>query len=248
MLSDPEAELCIYIAADTTKARTLWSECVRDFFKLQPAPSMARLRTVWVPSDLDADNEADRSLVQDLLWNGLAQDVLLNVILGNLTREAVAFFTSSTGRVGADLVVLSRIAVHGFTNVARLSDAVGLSSSSLRERLTRLLGCGFLRMPDPTASYFHATLRGRVFLELCHQLQAPNLARPELQRILRLLGLVDSLGDTTNLGGALSLRINDAVHGFDLDLTPQPYHAYWESPAWPPSLPRPAGWREALDQ
>lgn len=241
LLADPEAEVCLYVAADTTKARTLWGECVRDFFRLQPASSMSRLRTVWVPADLDINSDEDRSVVQRLLADALARDVVLNVVLGRLSAESIRQFAASTGSIGMDLAVLHAIACEGFRNLPRLSERVGRSPSALRERLTRLTGCGFLTMPSPGASFYYTSLRGRVFLELCAELGCERLAHPEFQRILRILDLVVEDGSPTGLGQAVLERIDDGVTAYGVDLSNRAYHRYWESEAWPPMVPRPSG-------
>lgn len=241
LLADPEAEVCLYIAADTTKARTLWGQCVRDFFRLQPASSMSRLRTVWVPPDLDLDSEEDRGAIQRLLADSLAEDVLLNVVLGQLSADSISQFSASTGSIGMDLAVLHAIATAGFVNLQRLSDRVGRSPAALRERLTRLTGCGFLTMPSAKASFYFTSLRGRVFLELCWALGTGRSTHPELQRILRLLDLVLDDGTATDLGRALAERIDDGVDTYGVDLANRTYFRYWESEAWPPMARRPSG-------
>jgi DNA-binding Lrp family transcriptional regulator len=242
MLTDEDAEICVYIAADTTKARTLWSDCVRDYHRLLPASAMRRLRTVWIPADIDLDRSEDRDLIRNLLSDELASDVLLNVVLGNLSSESISLFASSSGSLGLDLAVLHTIAIDGFTNIPRLSERVGRSSSAVRERLTRLVGCGFLKLPSVAASYFHVTLRGRVFLELARDLHENRLEHPELQRLLRLLDLAEGPDrSASELGKATVHRIDDAVESYGVDLSRSDYHRFWESDAWPPMIARPAG-------
>ncbi len=246
MLTDTEAEVCLYIAADTTKARSLWSDCVRDFYQVVSPSTLRRLRTIWVPADVNLDREGDRALIRELIANELATDVLLNIVLGNLTATSVEQFAHSTGSIGLDLAVLFVIATEGFRNIPQLAVRLGRSATSLRERLTRLVGCGYLTLASPRASFYYASLRGRVFLELCGELHRQQLSHPEMQRILRLLGMTTDLDATpTDVGKGILRRIDDAVGAYHIELTNTSYHQYWESEAWPPMVPRPSGFHDS---
>lgn len=244
LLADAEAEICIYIARDTVRARAICAEATADFRKNFRDARVQRLRTLWVPADFDADAEEHRERVRAVVEDSLATDVLLNVILGNLNRESIRLFLSSTGRISLDLTILHRIATLGFRNLRPLASDLGISSSSLPERLVRLVGCGLLIQPAPNATYFHASLRGRVFLELCREV-AGGAGNPELDRILLLLGLVDELGVSVRPGGLedLHIRISAAREEYGVELTVLNYERYWESEAWPPTIPRPDGFR-----
>lgn len=244
LLADQDAELCIYIARDTVKARNLWSEGVADFRHAFADAPLYKLRPIWVPSDFDADSDTDRQTIAELIDDRLAADVLLNVILGNLNRDAVRLFISSTGRVGLDLAILYEVATVGFRNLSSLAKKLKVSPSTLPERLARLTGCGFLNQPATDASFFHASLRGRVFLELCREVLAGRTDGQEISRILVLLDLSQfNAASSLNLA-ALMTRVSASANDFGVDLSDLSYGRYWESDAWPPHVTRPAGFRE----
>lgn len=246
LLLDPEAEICVYVAAATTKAQRLVSEIVGSYRTGPVDVPLYKLKTIWVPPDLDIDNESDRIVVTDLIENTLAQDVLLNVVLGNLSQEHIALFTASSGLIGLDLAVLHVVATEGFFNLRILSERLERSAGALRERITRLLGCGFLTQPDPSASYFHAALRGRVFLELCREVSSPlAMADLETRRLMFLLGLADRSPEPTRLGLALLSRVEAARREYAIEPGKGEYVEFWESPAWPPGLLRPSGFHDA---
>lgn len=247
MLLDPEAEVCLYVAADSTKARAQVAEIIGDYRRGGTGIPLYKLRTVWVPADLDFDIESHRELASSLIDEQLTTDVLINVVLGNPTAESIRHFSASSGIVGLELAILWVIASEGFVNMPRLSDRIGHSSSTLNERITRLVGCGFLTQPDPSANYFYASLRGRVFLELCARLMTHWSAEPETCRLFRLLSITnDEHPDQLSaLGNAVLLRVQAAVSNYSIDLNKISYYRYWESPAWPPHLPRPQGFQDS---
>jgi hypothetical protein len=250
LLADDEADVCLYVAQDTTRARNIYYEATDSYRRAYSGSSPWRLRVIWIPADFNADQSDDRSAITNLLEDYLTRDVLLNVVLGNLSGENLGLFICSTGRIGLDLVILHQIAFSGFLNLRNLANAVETSPASLRERLVRLQGCGFVAQPDPAGSFYFATVRGRVFLELCRELwRSGPTPVPELRRIMEILGIapdtdsgsVDHGARTQARYEALMFRINVAVSESSVDLTRTDYYSYWEDEAWPPTIPRPVG-------
>jgi hypothetical protein len=192
MLLDPDAEICAYVARDTVKAHRLLSEVMKDFRSSGVPVAPHRLRVFWVPQDFDADDEAQRELVAGLLREGVSRDILMNVVFGNLTAEDVRFFVRTSGVAGLHLAVLYVVSTppEPYLQTKDLAVQLGVSTGAIRERLLRLLGCGFLTQFGGGASWTNATLKGRVFLDLCGQLQRQtSLGRlnAEMLQILRLL-------------------------------------------------------------
>ena len=247
LLADEQAEVCIYVARDTVKARNIFAEAVSDFRSSFADARLYRLRPIWIPSDFQAGSSEQEAIVRELVEENLARDVLLNVVLGGLTRESIRLFISSTGRVGLDLAILYDIATRGFTNLRALAERTRTSKSGLPERLVRLVGCGFLTQPRTDASFYFTPTRGRVFLELCRSVVSGAPSGPELERILRLLGLVDQIDMSVAQSGlgALRLRIRAAIDEFEVDLESLDYSEFWDSVAWPPGVDRPADMQAA---
>ena len=106
MLLDPDAEICAYVARDTVKARRLLSEVMKDFRSSGFLVAPHRLRVLWVPQDFDADDEAQRELITELLRESVGRDILMNIVLGNLTAEDVRFFVRTSGLAGLHLALL----------------------------------------------------------------------------------------------------------------------------------------------
>jgi hypothetical protein len=81
MLLDKDAQICVYVARDTVKARRLISEVMHDFRSSSTAVEPYRLRVLWVPSDFDADHDDQRDFVTQLVW-----DRVLSSVWGQIHR------------------------------------------------------------------------------------------------------------------------------------------------------------------
>ena len=245
LLADDEADICLYVAQDTTKARNIFHEATADYRRGLSRARPWRLRVIWIPHDFQVDSQKDRASITALLEEGLTRDVLLNVVLGNLSPENIGLVIRSSGIVGLDIALLANIAYCGFTNLAKTARTLCVSPNPARERIVRLLGCGFLDQPDPGGSFFYVTVRGRVFLELCREIVSSNdHPGPELERILQILELAPPLTDVktvwTERYTALRRRIDAAIAEWGVDLHRTDYFKYWEG-RWPRTIPRPTG-------
>ncbi len=214
MLLDADAEICTYVARDTVRARRLLSEVIKDFRSAGTLIAPHRLRVFWVPHDFDADDESQRDLVTGLLREGVSRDILMNVVFGNLTAEDVRFFIRTTGSPGLHLALLHMMSTsqEQYLRIKDLADSLGASPGAIRERLLRLVGCGFIAQSGGGATPAGATVRGRVFLDLCGELQyevAAGQLSPETLQILRLLELryapsaVRMASDSLHIAGRL---------------------------------------------
>jgi hypothetical protein len=229
MLLDPDAEIWAYVARDTVKARQLLSEVVRDFRSSGAAVEPHRLRVFWVPQDFDADDETQRRLITELLEERVSRDILMNIVLGNLTAEDVRFFVRTSGLPGLHLALLYVISTAPEPNLGLehwrtrdLAAHFGVSQGAVRERLLRLLGSGFLTQFGGGSSLTKATLRGRVFLDLCGELQrqtATSRIQTEMRQILRLLEMryapsaVQRSADALHLAGPFLTEVPEMVTG-----------------------------------
>lgn len=223
MLLDSDAEICAYVARDTIKARRLLSEAIRDF-RSSGAIAPHRLRVFWVPQDFDADDEAQRDLIKDMLAENVSRDILMNVVFGNLTSEDVRFFVRTSGLPGLHLAILyvTSTTYAPYLQTRDLTEVLGVSQGAIRERLLRLLGCGFLSQFGGGATLAKATLKGRVFLDLCSELWLQSkmgLISPELLQILRLLDMryapsaIDLSAGSLQLAGPALTEVPEMVTG-----------------------------------
>ena len=116
----------------------------------------------------------------------------MNVVFGNLQAEDVRFFVRTSGLAGLHLALLHAISTSNEPHLRTqdLAEQLSASRGAIRERQLRLLGCGFLSQFGGGATLTRATLKGRLFLDLCGELyrQVSNdRILPEMLRILRLL-------------------------------------------------------------
>lgn len=229
MLLDPDAEICAYVARDTVKARRLLSEVMKDFRSSGAPVAPHRLRVFWVPQDFDADDETQRQLVTELLGESVGRDILMNVVFGNLSAEDVRFFVRTSGLAGLHLALLYVISTTREPSLGTphwrtrdLATQLGVSPGAVRERLLRLLGCGFLAQFGGGATLTRTTLKGRVFLDLCGELHRQTSAgrmSAEMRQILRLLEMryapsaVKHSARSLHLAGPLLTEVPEMVTG-----------------------------------
>jgi hypothetical protein len=150
-----------------------------------------------VPQDFDADDESQRELVTELLRESVGRDILMNVVFGNLTAEDVRFFVRTSGIAGLHLALLCMIStepepyLQPYLQTKDLAARLGVSPGAVRERVLRLLGCGFIAQFGGGASLTKATLKGRVFLDFCGELQRQTSIGGPNAEMLQILQLLD---------------------------------------------------------
>lgn len=97
-----------------------------------------------------------------------------------------------------------------------------MSPGAVRERLLRLLGCGFLTQFGGGATLTKATLKERVFLDLCGELQrqtSTGRMNAEMLQILRLLEMrygpsaVEHSTRSLHLAGPFLTEVPEMVTG-----------------------------------
>ncbi|MEU3440072.1 hypothetical protein ABZ755_06500 [Streptomyces griseoincarnatus] len=224
MLLDAEADICAYVARDTIKARRLLSEALHDFRSGSDLARPHRLRVFWIPEDFDADDESQRNLVADLLTEQVSRDILMNVVFGNLAAEDVRFFVRTSGLAGLHLALLFVISTANeeFSRIRDLAEQLQVSQGAVRERLIRLLGCGFLRQFGGGATLAGATLKGRVFLDFCGVLRrevSSGEMSAELLHLMRLLDMryapsaLNHAKETLHLAGPALTEVPEMVTG-----------------------------------
>ncbi len=197
LLSDQESEIQLYVASDTVKHHALFEEVITDYKKTSLAENLWKLKTIWVPSDFDADKEKHRNTAKDIIQRQIVNDLLFNVVFGNLTRSDFSQFCYSSGTPGLNIAILHEIATKGFRNISHLSKSLSLSAGPIRERLALLQGIGVLETP-PGELFYQDTVKGRVLLELISSALIDLNSEPdnnELHYVLRFLGAsVDKVG------------------------------------------------------
>lgn len=190
LITDKEAEIQLYVASDKVKHHALFEEVISDYRKSLYADQLWKLKTIWVPSDFDADNEEHRNIAKDIIKDQLVNDLLFNVVFGNLTKMDFIHFCYSTGTPGLNIAILHHIATKGFTNIKGLSKALDVSAGPIRERLALMQGIGVLETPQGGINY-QDTQKGRVLLELMSVVYSDTLSvskNDELVYILNKLG------------------------------------------------------------
>lgn len=191
LITDTESEIKLYIARNSIKARQQFEQTLGEYRRSKRFPDLFRLKTIWIPPDFDADKDSQRQVVTNILREAIVEDILFNVVFGNLTEQNVQFFLGASGLVGLNLALLYEIATgFAFHNFRSLAQHLGVSSGPIREKIILLRGTGFISAPSNKVSY-SSTVRGRVFLDLISAIvteRNKGLVSPELSYILTKLG------------------------------------------------------------
>lgn len=195
LLADSDSDIKPYLARDNVKNRARIAEVVEDFKRTPLVDNLYKLRLIWVPDGFDADEDGARETMRSVLRSSVVDDILFNVVFGRLSATDVQIFISASGLVGLPLALLCYIAENTIGNIARPSEALGVSAGPLRERLLILQAAGFVGAPNGRAGYTlinEVTPRGRVFLDLLGRIEkerASGAMSPELRYVLGKLGL-----------------------------------------------------------
>ena len=196
LLIASDAPLLTYIARDTTRHRSIFSEAMSDYRKMRDGQKFKHFRVFWIPFDFDADSEQGRRLVESQLRQQVTEDILLNVLFGRLDSSrvnAAMMMHPSTEKLGLELAVLHSIAIEGFVSLGFLSHKLHVSPSTIRERIYRLQVCGLVIQKRTAGQGYSVGPAGRAMLRLCSQVyklvnKGISLS-PESTQIMKMLGM-----------------------------------------------------------
>jgi hypothetical protein len=186
LLAELEADVLIYIARDTIRNRSHLREVISDFRLTELRERLSRLRVFWIPEGFDADYEDHRELIYAMLQDSVSTDLLLEIVLGGITKKDVQVLADSGGTVGSNLMTLVEIERSGFMGYTGLGKLLHVSAGVVKDRYTRLSLTGLV---DGVA----ITSKGRVVLDLCGRLymerHKEGAVDGGLHHICSLLGL-----------------------------------------------------------
>jgi hypothetical protein len=67
MLAESNADIWAYVARDNVKNRAILHEVVQDFRQSKYRDQLFKLKVLWIPQDFDADSDAARETVENIL-------------------------------------------------------------------------------------------------------------------------------------------------------------------------------------
>ncbi len=187
LLSEDQAAIVAYVARHTSANQRALFDLFEHVRRSKFAHELRRVRVFWVPGDFDADDDSARVALRQSLDSSIANDILLSIVFGRISSTDLRFFLANTGIPGLLLATLYTIAKNGFGNYTDLTLALGVSASTVRPRVAALVTSGMLGT-YPAASMYFVSSRGRVFLDICHQIvKSSGDITAELAYILELL-------------------------------------------------------------
>lgn len=164
LVTTTDADIWAYVVKDSIKSRATLYEVIKDYKNSKYRESLFKLKLFWIPSDFDADKDKERKTVGEILKNSIVDDLLFNIVFGNLTKNDFTFFIEGiTGIFGLPLAILSHIATCGLGNYVMIHETLGVSKSPIREKTGQLQAKGFL---TGTGLLTHISLKGRVLLSI----------------------------------------------------------------------------------
>lgn len=194
LLTTENADIWAYVLKDSIKARATLYEIVQDYKNSKHRDSLFKLKVFWVPNDFDADKEIGRDTVAQILKNSIVDDLLFNVVFGNLTSHDFTYFIRGfSGFGGLQLAILNHIALKGIGNYVQVSEALGVSKSPIRERTGQLQAKGFI---TGTGILSHISLKGRVLLSIIKRFISEH-EKGEFSK--ELIFILSKLGQTVRL-------------------------------------------------
>ena len=210
LLTASDASIWAYVARDTVKNRSIFSEAVNDFRTTGFSNDLHRLRVFWVPGDFSASNDEARTAVQQSLREDIVHDILFNIIFGNLTGDDIRCFMIAPRTAGQNLGVLYSIA-HS-PDTASIEDDIAVNlrirKADIGQSIYSLLGSGFL-WQEGVFGRLRISLKGRVLLSLLSRIYAESSANGEegLSTELKfILGKLDLDPDEDAAGYKLALE------------------------------------------
>ncbi len=203
MLLEPHAAIRVCLARDTVWAHRLLQEASSDLRASGLPRLRGGLRVIWVPADFSAEDRAQRATVTDALTSDLAREIVVGVLLGRLGGEDIRQFVRIRGVAGLHFAILHGVKTASFdqrVSPSELALRLKVSEKTVRERLSRLISCGFVIPDRKGMARVRITDKGTAFLDVCMQLWREAAgARPEphFSTILRLLDLRGAAESTT---------------------------------------------------
>lgn len=144
LIAADNSDVWAYIVSDNMKNRRLFQEVIRDFQSTEYRKNLFKLKIFWIPEDFEAGYKESEEVTSRYLRAEIVDDILLNIVFGNLRGENIRFFLNTSGIPALNLGILDRIARYGFTGYADLARKLDISVSPVRERYLRVLGSGFI--------------------------------------------------------------------------------------------------------
>ena len=187
---DAESDIKVYVAKDSVRHRQAFAEVISAYKTSGKFADLFKLKPIWIPSDFDADKLSDQGLIQEQLRHFVVDDILFNVVFGNITSADVHFLLNTSGLVGFQLRVLLFLSQERFINYTALASQLSMSTGPIREKLILLCGAGMLSTPRGESKYT-VTSKGKVFLDIVRKLHDARLKKamdPELEFVLTKLG------------------------------------------------------------
>ncbi|HEY1525154.1 MAG TPA: hypothetical protein VGH51_02855 [Candidatus Angelobacter sp.] len=167
LLFDSESLLKVYLVKDEIKNYAKIEEVISSVkSNAQLRAALGGLRIIRVPSDFDADLEQHRGWMKSYIARQVSQDILFNIVFGNLSRRDLEVFAHHGSVIGLRYAILDELSQNPLDHTPTFKAKIGYKTDSTIERaLTMLNALNFVKRFPMTKVCFIA-LKGRLLLDL----------------------------------------------------------------------------------
>lgn len=210
LVTATDADIWTYVIKDTVKNRASLHEVVQDYKNSKYRESLFKLKVFWIPNDFDADKDKERETVGRILKNAVVDDLLFNVVFGNLTTHDFIFFIRIiTGIVGLPIAILSHIAIFGLGNYVLINQVLGVSKGPIREKMGQLQAKGFLT--NGNGLDIHISLKGRVLLSIIKRIGEEYETGKFSDELIFILSKLGQQMEATKKNGDTIISLTDGL-------------------------------------
>lgn len=167
LLHDCDASIKLYIVRDGVRVRQRLDEILGSYRRSSNrAPLLAGFRLMFVPADFDADKLSDQAWMTTYLNHAVSEDVLFNIVFGNLSAQVFDIFADHGGPFGLKFAILDEISRNGLDHTPTFTQRLGYKTSGpIREAIAMLNASRLVRRLPSTVCCIPTT-RGRALLDL----------------------------------------------------------------------------------
>ena len=194
LLHDKEAIVKLYFVADTVPTRVRLDEILSSYRSADATKSLLRgLKIVFVPSEFNADKEANRAWMKNYLEDCVSKDLFLRTLFGHLTQFQYSVFVDHGGPLGLKYAILHEISENGLYHTPSFKERLGYKTDSpIREAITMLSALGLIHRINNSVCCV-PTIKGRFVLDLARLVMFEATTRSvwsdETAIVLQILGV-----------------------------------------------------------
>ncbi len=207
LINDTDSEIKIYAISLSSAHRSTFFEVMNDYKRSGNYPDLFKVKPIIISSKVDVDKESDRQKVSSLIQSQIVDDILFNVIFGNLNKNDLKLLFDVGGIGGLHITVLYKIATQRFNSLSAFCKSMDISAGPVRETLPLLHA---LRLIESKESYV-VSQKGRVLLDIIGQIYLSYQSGIYSDELLYILEKLDCIPQKNT--NSLTVSLDDDPRG-----------------------------------